>query len=167
PSALTNALDQAAGRAEIVIMTGGLGPTKDDRTKQTLCDYFGGKLILDEQVLEHVQNLFFRLKRPMPDSNLRQAEVPDNCTVLFNKEGTAPGMWFERDRRIYISLPGVPYEMKALMTGQVLPMLLEYFYDQLTPIIHRTLVTTGIGESHLAELIAPVENALPEHIRLA
>src|SRR3546814_17498915 len=111
-------------------MTGGLGPTKDDRTKQALCDYFGGKLIVDNEVLEHVRTIFSRLKRPMLDSNLRQAEVPDNCTVLFNKEGTAPGMWFQREGRIYVSLPGVPYEMKALMTEQVLPRLAEYFRDR-------------------------------------
>src|SRR3546814_11935836 len=99
PLDLKNALDQASGRAEVVIMTGGLGPTKDDRTKQALCDYFGGKLIVDNEVLEHVRTIFSRLKRPMLDSNLRPAEVPDNCTVLFNKEGTAPGMWFQREGR--------------------------------------------------------------------
>src|SRR3546814_2165530 len=148
-------------------MTGGLGPTKDDRTKQALCDYFGGKLIVDNEVLEHVRTIFSRLKRPMLDSNLRQAEVPDNCTVLFNKEGTAPGMWFQREGRIYVSLPGVPYEMKALMTEQVLPRLAEYFRDQLTHILHRTLVTAGIGESHLAERSEETTSDLQSLMRIS
>src|SRR3546814_17583279 len=113
-------------------MTGGLGPTKDDRTKQALCDYFGGKLIVDNAVLEHVRTIFSRLKRPMLDSNMRQDEVPDNCTVLFNKEGTAPGMWFHRKGRIYVSLPDVQYYMMALMNEQILPQPAAYFREQQT-----------------------------------
>lgn len=167
PEVLKKALDEASCRADVVIMTGGLGPTRDDKTKQTLCAYFGGKLVIDEGTLENVNSIFSRLKRPMLDSNLRQAEVPDNCTVLLNKLGTAPGMWFEKEGRVYVSLPGVPYEMMGLVSGQVLPMLQEYFRTRLMAIVHRTLVTTGVGESYLAEMIAPVETALPSHIRLA
>ncbi|QEC53685.1 nicotinamide-nucleotide amidase [Anseongella ginsenosidimutans] len=167
PAVLENALEEASRRADIIIMTGGLGPTKDDRTKQTLCGYFGGKLVLHEKVLENVKTIFSRSNRPLLDSNMRQAEVPDNCRVLLNSQGTAPGMWFEKEGRVYISLPGVPFEMMGLAGEQVIPMLKEYFRDRLEPVLHKTLVTTGIGESFLAELVAPAENFLPPYIHLA
>src|SRR5690606_24640631 len=137
------------------------GPTRDDKTKQTLSRYFGGKLVLHPGALENVKRIFSRTNRPLLESNIRQAEVPDNCTVLLNKQGTAPGRWFEREGKIYVSLPRVPYEMKALVIEQALPMLKGYLQERLSPVLHPTLVTTGIGESFLAERIAPVETALP------
>lgn len=167
PAILKNALDEASRRADIIIMTGGLGPTKDDRTKQTLCGYFGAKLVLHAAVLENVKMVFSRSGRPLLDSNMRQAEVPDNCMVLLNRQGTAPGMWFEKEGRVYVSLPGVPFEMMGLAGEQVIPMLKEYFRNRLEAVLHKTLVTTGIGESFLAELVAPAEDSLPPYIHLA
>lgn len=167
PEVLKKTLDQASERADIIIMTGGLGPTKDDKTKQTLCSYFGGKLVLHEGALENVKTIFSRYNRPILDSNIHQAEVPDNCTVLLNKQGTAPGMWFEKQGKVYVSLPGVPFEMMGLADEMVIPMLKSYFNGRLDPVLHKTLVSVGIGESFLAELIAPVENSLPPYIHLA
>src|SRR5450755_4385558 len=114
-----NALDEEGRRSSVILITGGLGPTADDITKPLLCEYFGGKLIVDEQVLAHVKYLFekvFKRTPPFLDRNLKQAEVPDVCTVLHNARGTAPGMWFEKEGTIYVSMPGVPFEMKGLMT---------------------------------------------------
>ncbi len=161
-----NALDEESKLADIVLITGGLGPTADDITKQLLCDYFGGKMVIDEATLTHVTHIFANvLKRPMIERNAKQAEVPDVCTVLKNEVGTAPGMLFERDGKIFIAMPGVPHEMKWLMTNQVLPLIPTKFT---TPFIeHRTLLTAGIGESFLAELIKNFEEALPSTIKLA
>ena len=131
-----------------------------------LCQYFGGKLIIDEDALGNVKNIFENiLKRPLIERNLKQAEVPDVCTVIQNKRGTAPGMWFEKQDKIYISMPGVPHEMKGMMTASVLPKLKDRF--ALPPIIHRTLLTAGIGESFLAERIKDFETTLPTNIKLA
>lgn len=159
------ALDEESKESEIVLITGGLGPTADDITKPLLCDYFGGKMIVNEMVLEHVKNIFLRLKRPIIDRNLKQAEVPDVCEVLMNMRGTAPGMLFRKGNKIFISLPGVPYEMKGIFTDHVLPLLQKAF--QLPFIIHRTLLTAGAGESFIAERIQDWEAKLPEHIKLA
>jgi nicotinamide-nucleotide amidase len=159
------ALDEESKESEIVLITGGLGPTADDITKPLLCDYFGGKMIVNEKVLEHVKNIFIRLKRPIIDRNLKQAEVPDVCEVLMNMRGTAPGMLFRKGKKIFISLPGVPYEMKGIFTDHVLPLLQKEF--QLPFIIHRTLLTAGAGESFIAERIQNWEAKLPEHIKLA
>jgi len=163
-----NALDAESKESDIIIITGGLGPTADDITKPLLCKYFGGTLIVNEEVLTHVKYLFDKVYRrpgPMLERNLKQAEVPDVCTVLHNARGTAPGMWFEKDGKIYISLPGVPHEMKGLMINEVLPRIPKYF--QLPFIIHRTAFTMGTGESMIAEKIKEFESGLPEHIRLA
>jgi len=163
-----DALDAEGKESDIIIITGGLGPTADDITKPLLCKYFGGKLIVNEDVLTHVKYLFdkvFRRPGPMLESNLKQAEVPDVCTVLHNARGTAPGMWFEKDTKIYISLPGVPHEMKGLMTNEVLSRIPKYF--QLPFIIHRTAFTMGTGESMIAEKIKEFETSLPEYIKLA
>jgi len=163
-----NALDAESKESDIIIITGGLGPTADDITKPLLCKYFGGKLIVNEEVLEHVKYLFEKVYRrpgPMLERNLKQAEVPDVCTVLHNARGTAPGMWFEKDGKIFVSLPGVPHEMKGLMTNEVLPRIPKYF--KLPFIIHRTAFTMGTGESMIAEKIKDFESALPEHIKLA
>jgi nicotinamide-nucleotide amidase len=170
-----NALDQESIRSNIILITGGLGPTADDITKPLLCKYFGGKLIMHQPTLEHVTYLFEHVfKRPMPllDRNRKQAEVPDVCSVLKNEVGTAPGMLFvrktnegEKNEKIFISMPGVPIEMKTLMKNEVLPLLQQRF--QLPHIGHRTLVTAGAGESFIAEMIKDFETALPGYIKLA
>jgi len=159
------ALDEEAKHSSIVLITGGLGPTADDITKPLLCDYFGGKMIVNEEVLQHVKNIFLTLKRPLIERNLKQAEVPDTCEVLMNQRGTAPGMIFRKADRIFISMPGVPHEMKGLMTADVLPLLQKEF--QMPFILHRTLLTAGAGESFIAERISTWEEALPPHIKLA
>ncbi len=161
-----HALDEESKDADIILITGGLGPTADDITKPLLCEYFGGMLIVDENALTSIKNIFTNiLKRPMIERNLKQAEVPDNCKVIQNKRGTAPGMWFEKNGRIYISMPGVPHEMKGMMTDDVLAELQQHF--KLPAIAHRTLLTAGIGESYLAEHILNFETALPAYIKLA
>lgn len=162
------ALDEEGKQSDIIIITGGLGPTADDITKPLLCKYFGGKLIVNEDVLKHVKYLFevvFRRPAPILDRNLKQAEVPDVCTVLHNARGTAPGMLFKKEEKIFISLPGVPHEMKGLITSEVIPYLLSVF--KMPAIIHRTVFTFGQGESMLAELLKDFEPSLPPHIKLA
>ncbi|MES1216861.1 MAG: CinA family nicotinamide mononucleotide deamidase-related protein [Bacteroidota bacterium] len=163
------ALDEESKTASIIIITGGLGPTADDITKPLLCKYFGGKLIVNEDVLNHVKYLFekvyHRVGGTILERNLKQAEVPDVCTVLHNARGTAPGMLFQRDNTIFISLPGVPHEMKGLMTDEVIPRLQQKF--QLPAIIHKTAFTFGMGESMIAEKIKDFEAALPSNIKLA
>src|ERR1700754_3195221 len=159
------ALDEEFNRASIILITGGLGPTADDITKPLLCDYFGGKMVVSQEALDNVKKIFEKLQRPMIARNLQQAEVPDNCTVIPNHRGTAPGMWFEKEGRIFVSMPGVPHEMKGMMTDSVIPALQKHF--QLPFITHRTLLTAGIGESFLAEHIKEFEEALPPSIKLA
>lgn len=159
------ALDEESQQASIILITGGLGPTADDITKPLLCDYFGGKLVVDEGAKQNVIDIFTRLKRPIIDRNLKQAEVPDVCTVIPNKRGTAPGMWFEKEGRVYVSMPGVPHEMKGMMTDVVIPKLAQQF--TLPHITHRTLLTAGVGESFLAELLMGFESQLPAHIKMA
>ncbi|NCI46177.1 competence/damage-inducible protein A [Sediminibacterium soli] len=160
------ALEQETQTASLILVTGGLGPTADDITKQLLCAYFGGSMIVHKPTLARITRLFETvLKRPMIERNARQAEVPDVCTVLENERGTAPGMLFERDGKIVISLPGVPSEMKWLMEHKVLPVIPAYFNTGV--VRHRTLLTAGIGESYLADQIQDIEEALPANIRLA
>ncbi len=159
------ALDEEFRRASIILITGGLGPTADDITKPLLCDYFGGKMIVSKEALDNVKKIFERLQRPMIERNLQQAEVPDVCTVIPNGLGTAPGMWFEKEGRIFVSMPGVPHEMKGMMTDSVIPALRQHF--KLPFIAHRTLLTVGIGESFLADHIKTFEEALPAAIKLA
>jgi nicotinamide-nucleotide amidase len=169
-----NALDQESKQAQIILITGGLGPTSDDITKPLLCKYFGGKLIVDEAAKQNVIDIFTRFNRPVTSRNLLQAEVPDVCTVIQNKRGTAPGMWFEKphassasgeDKVIFVSMPGVPHEMKGMMEEYVIPQLAKQF--TLPFIEHRTLLTAGVGESFLADLIQDFEETLPENIKLA
>lgn len=163
-----NALDEESRHADIILITGGLGPTADDITKPLLCEYFGGKLIVNEMVLAHVKNLLekvFRRQAPMLDRNLKQAEVPDVCTVLHNAMGTAPGMWFQKEGKVFVSMPGVPQEMKGIMKEHVLPLLQQHF--NMAAIVSQTLLTFGIGESYLAERIKDFEEVLPAHIKLA
>jgi nicotinamide-nucleotide amidase len=162
------ALDDESAVSNVILITGGLGPTADDITKPLLCEYFGGKMITDKATLEHITYLFTEVfKRPLPllESNRRQALVPDVATVLKNEVGTAPNMLFEKDGKIFISMPGVPHEMKAAMNNHVLPLLQQRF--QLPYIGHRTLLTAGIGESFLAERIKGFESNLPSNIKLA
>jgi len=203
------ALDDQSKDCDLIIITGGLGPTADDITKPALCEYFNSKLIVDEGALQNVKDIFTKLNRPLIERNLKQAEVPEKCIVLHNKRGTAPGMWFgpspkasplvqdgakapsrwEGDNQseslenistklsssprggaqgpgpIIISLPGVPHEMKGLMMNSVIPNLKESF--DLPVVVHRTLLTSGIGESMIAESISVFENDLPSHIKLA
>lgn len=162
---ILHALTEQSRDCQVIIITGGLGPTADDITKPTLCAYFDSRLIIDEGSLNNVTEIFARLNRPMIERNLKQAEVPDNCQVLPNKRGTAPGMWFEKEGVCYVSLPGVPHEMKGLMTDSVLPRLRNRF--ELPAVLHRTLLTSGIGESSIADTLSDFEKELPPHIKLA
>lgn len=162
---ITEALKLAEGRADVILITGGLGPTKDDVTKVTMARYFHMGFRRDQATLDHVTNIFTSLNRPMIEMNRRQADVPDGCTVIRNKNGTAPCMWFEQNGKIYVSMPGVPFEMMYLMTEEILPRLKSAF--KLPAIFHKTILTAGIGESFLAQEIEAIENALPEHIKLA
>ncbi len=159
------ALDEESQQASIILITGGLGPTADDITKPLLCAYFGGKMVVDEGAKQNVIDIFTRFNRPIIERNLKQAEVPDVCTVIPNLRGTAPGMWFEKEGRVYVSMPGVPHEMKGMMTDVVIPRLAQQF--TLPHILHRTLLTAGVGESFLAELLMDFEAQLPAHIKMA
>lgn len=163
---IRQAMKEAASRAQIIIITGGLGPTKDDITKYTFAEYFDDELVMNEQVLTHVEELFSRLKRtPMSDLNREQAMLPSKATVLHNRYGTAPGMWMEKEEKVYISLPGVPYEMENLMEEEVIPRLQKRFKRPF--IYHKTMLTTGLGESAVANRLLAFEDALPTHIKLA
>ena len=153
-------------KIDVVLITGGLGPTKDDITKKTFCDYFNDSLIEDEKVLQHVKDIIEGFyKRPITQLNKDQALVPSKAKVLFNKMGTAPGMWMEHENTVFISMPGVPYEMKYLMDNEVIPNLVEKFERPF--IVHQTIMTYGRGESLIAEQIEDWENNLPSFIKLA
>ncbi|MBO4936479.1 MAG: competence/damage-inducible protein A [Alistipes sp.] len=162
---IVETLDRALAQSEVVIITGGLGPTKDDITKHTLCDYFGSTLRYDEVEAEHIRTMLAARNIAFNELNRGQAMVPECCTVLHNAHGTAPGMWFEREGRVVISLPGVPFEMQHLIDESVMPRLAAHF--ELREIVHRTMITFGIAESILAERISAWEEALPEYIHLA
>lgn len=163
---IRDALDEESRHSHIVLITGGLGPTADDITKPLLCDYFGSSMVTDENVLKHLTYLFEQVfKRPLTDINKKQAEVPESCTVIHNARGTAPGMLFEKNNVVFVSMPGVPHEMKGMMTDSVIPLLKKKFSHGF--IRHKTLLTAGIGESYLAEHISAWESALPSHLRLA
>lgn len=162
---ITTTLDQALSTTDLTIITGGLGPTKDDITKHTLTAYFNSELVYNQEVGDFVSQLLARRGIAFTELNRGQAMVPKCCTVLHNAHGTAPGMMFERDGKIVISLPGVPFEMRHLIDDKVIPMLAERF--TLKSIIHRTMITSGIPESLLAERIAAWEDALPEILHLA
>ena len=159
------ALDESAAEADVVLITGGLGPTSDDITKQTLCEYFKTRLVINEDVLRMIEDMMRRRNFGMNDNNRRQAEVPESCRVLRNEAGTAPGMWFEKDGTVYVSMAGVPNEMKYLMNEHVLPELNKRFISQ--RIIHRNIMTYGTFEAKLAELLTGFESGLPNNIKLA
>jgi nicotinamide-nucleotide amidase len=163
--AIRAALDQEAASADLILLTGGLGPTADDVTKPTLCDYFGGQLVVDEGVLTHIKGIMSRWGRPFLERNLKQAEVPDVCRVIHNSIGSAPGMWFEKEGTVYVSMPGVPFEMKQMMTDILLPEFSHRFAGQ--AIVHDHIFTIGEGESFVAERIKDIEAQLPSYIGLA
>ncbi len=163
--AIIDGIEHAATTAQIVIMTGGLGPTKDDITKKTLAEMFDSPMSLHQATHDRIAAYFTKLGREMPPAMLDQATLPERATILANKVGTAPGMWFERGDQVWISLPGVPFEMEYLMTNEVLPRLASRFQSR--PIVHRTLLTAGEGESNIARRIEIFEDSLPQHIKLA
>lgn len=165
-SHILEALNEAKVRADIIIITGGLGPTKDDITKDCLCEFFEDKLINNEEVLKHIEFLFEKyIDTPISDLNRKQAMLPSKALALMNKFGTAPGMWFESEGKAYVSLPGVPFEMKALIEDEVIPRLQQNFKRPV--ILHKTVLTYGMGESAIAEKIEAWEDGLPPYIRLA
>ncbi len=164
------AMAEAESRAEIVLISGGIGPTRDDITKHTMCEFFNTQLVFNMDAYHDVEEIFARRGYPVTELNRQQAELPENCLSIENKLGTARGMWFEKERdgggkTIFVSMPGVPFEMKAMMTGHIIPWLKKTFQ---TPFIyHKTMLTQGIGESFLAAQIDDWEKALPGHIKLA
>lgn len=163
---ILDTLAQLQNQVDLVIITGGLGPTKDDITKKTLCDYFGDTLVVNKEVEAHVIDLIERvMNRPASQMNKDQALVPSQCTVLHNKVGTAPGMWMKKGNTVFISLPGVPYEMKYLVENEIIPKVVKEYKRPY--IIHKTILTYGQGESLVAERIENWENNLPEFIKLA
>lgn len=165
PGHIVATLDRLIGTTDVVIMTGGLGPTRDDLTKETLVEYFGGKLVVNEEVLKKIEAFFKSRGRAVIESNRRQALVPDNCIILPNPNGTAQGMWFTKDKTQVISIPGVPYEMKPLAEDHIIPRLREAY--KVPDVMHRTIMTQGVPESYLAEMIQRWENALPDCMKLA
>jgi len=158
------ALKEAETHADIILMTGGLGPTRDDITKTTLCEYFNTKLVFNQEAFDNVDRIFRARGYNLTLLNRAQADIPGNCTALLNENGTAPGMWFEENGKIYASMPGVPFEMKGIMTTHILPRLQKLTQ---TTIVHRTILTHGVGESFLAAKIEAWETALPGFIKLA
>jgi nicotinamide-nucleotide amidase len=163
--AIIQSIDKAGIRANLILITGGLGPTRDDITKNVLAGYFGGKLARNDEALGMIKDFLASRGVDMNELNLGQAMIPDNCLVIPNRWGTAPGMWFRKDNKDIISMPGVPYEMKGMMTGFVLPELRKKY--NLPVIIHRTIVTQGIPESQLARLLQRYEDTLSKEVRLA
>jgi nicotinamide-nucleotide amidase len=162
---ILEALNESKSRADLILITGGLGPTKDDITKKTLAEYFKTGYRLDQDALENVKRIFLKYKAPLLEINIKQAEVLDNCVTLLNLNGTAPGMWIEHEDKIFVSMPGVPFEMMYMMEEQVIPKIKQAF--KLPIILHHTILTAGIGESILAEKIESIEDSLPKHIKLA
>jgi len=163
---ILDALKEAQNRVDIVILTGGLGPTKDDITKHTIAEYFNDTAVIEyPEVVAHIKELFKRINHPFKEIQRYQAQLPSKATYLKNRFGTAPGMWFYENDTVFVSLPGVPYEMKGLMSHEVLPRIQQEF--ELPCIIHQTIMTYGAGESIIAERIADFENGLPKNIKLA
>lgn len=162
---IIHTLSEATGRSDVILITGGLGPTSDDITRLALCEFFNTILVPDKKVLEMIEKMLVRRNFPMNENNRRQAEVPQSCRVLYNATGTAPGMWFEKGGSIFVSMPGVPLEMKHIMTEHVLPELKKRFTSQV--IVHRNIMTYGTAEARLAELLTGFEAGLPPQIKLA
>ena len=163
---ILNAFKEAQSRADIVIITGGLGPTKDDITKKTIAKYFNNKEIIEyPEVIDHIKKMFNKYNIPYNKVQQYQAQLPSKAILLMNKMGTAPGMWFYENNTVFVSMPGVPYEMKGLMKNEVIPRIQEQF--KLPFIIHKTVMTYGQGESVIAERIEDWANKLPDFIKLA
>ncbi|MFT4543569.1 MAG: nicotinamide-nucleotide amidase [Bacteroidia bacterium] len=162
---IQSSLAEAEKRADIVLITGGLGPTKDDVTKKALAEYFNCDYTFYPEIAEHISRLFARFGKEITEINRLQAELPSACKALQNNQGTAPGMWFEKEETVFVSMPGVPYEMKGIMKDHVLPMITEKF--KVPTIIHKTILTMGMGESWLSEHISDWEDELPHEIKLA
>lgn len=163
--AIKNAMAYGEANADVVLITGGLGPTKDDITKKTFADYFNVPLVQDKAALENVISFFKKYGREILPVNELQALVPEGCEMLLNKKGTAPGMWMERNNTIFVSMPGVPYEMKYLMEAEVIPRIVQRF--ELPFIVHETMMTQGLGESFIADRIEDIEENLPSVLKLA
>lgn len=162
---IIDAVRESMARSELTIITGGLGPTKDDITKRVLAEFFDSPMVCHTETYERVERMMAARGIAFNDLNKGQAMVPEKCSVLPNHKGTAPGMWFGREGRVVVSLPGVPFEMEALMTESVLPRVREHF--ALSSVVHRTAITYGLAESMMAEHIAEWEDALPPHLHLA
>ncbi|AHM59582.1 competence/damage-inducible protein CinA [Flammeovirgaceae bacterium 311] len=162
---ILSAFAEAEKRADAIIITGGLGPTADDLTRPVMAEYFGTSLSMHAATLEHIRQLFDKRGFNFTERNQLQAMLPESCTPITNNWGTAAGMWFEREGKIFISMPGVPHEMKNMMEHSILPLLKQYFKTQV--LHHRTIKTSGIGESWLADEVKEWEEALPQHIKLA
>ncbi len=162
---IVNALNEALKRTKLVLITGGLGPTRDDITKYTLATYFNSSLVRNKKVYEQIEKMLKKRLIPMNDLNRKQADVPERARIFLNYAGTAPAMWFEQERKVVISLPGVPYEMKDFMTKQILPSISQYFKTPV--IIHRNILTYGTFEAKLAEILSGFEDQLPPEIKLA
>ena len=162
---ITGTLDRLIGKVDLVLMTGGLGPTKDDLTKDVLTRYFGGSLVVNGEVLATIEEFFRKRGRTLIESNRRQALVPDNCRVLPNNHGTAPGMWFTKEHTQVVSMPGVPYEMKPMLLEQLLPAMTDQM--GIPALVHKTIMTHGVPESYLAEMIGDWEDGLPDCMKLA
>ena len=163
---IIEALEASKKRANITIITGGLGPTKDDITKHTLCEYFNDSLVLNQEILDHIEEIFAKyVPTPINNQNRKQALLPSKAKILKNDHGTASGMWFQEKNHIFISLPGVPFEMKSLINNKVVPAFQTHF--ELPFILHKTAITYGLGESAIAERIEKWENDLAPQIKLA
>jgi len=162
---ILDVLKIAESKSDVIIITGGLGPTSDDITKQTLCDFFGTHLIIDKEVLAMIEVMMKKRGIPMNENNRKQAEVPADCKVLKNIRGTAPGMLFEKEGKVFISMPGIPYEMQYIMTEHVIPDLINRF--KLQNVIRRNIMTYGLPEARLAEKLTGFEESLPGEVRLA
>jgi nicotinamide-nucleotide amidase len=162
---ILTALAEAKERADVILITGGLGPTKDDITKNTIAEYFNVGMVQNQEALDNVAQIFAKYNRPLLEVNIKQADIPANCEVIINNNGTAPGMWFNVDGKIYVSMPGVPHEMMYMVEETVIPKLKATL--KLPVITHKTILTVGEGESFLAEKIADIEDSLPSHIKLA
>lgn len=163
--AIVQSLDNKLQSADVVLMTGGLGPTKDDVTKKAICEFFGVDMVFHQPTYDRILKLFEKWGRSSTEAHRLQCYMPANAELLYNKMGTAPGMWFEKDGKVLVSMPGVPYEMKYLMEHRVIPKLIETFPGQ--PIVHRTIQTVGEGESRIAARLEDIESNLPDHIKLA
>ncbi|MEO1713955.1 MAG: CinA family nicotinamide mononucleotide deamidase-related protein, partial [Bacteroidota bacterium] len=163
--AMISGIDEALAKADVVLMTGGLGPTKDDVTKKAIAKYFGVGFVFSDETYDRILRFFEKIGRPTTDAHRNQCFMPQNAELMTNKMGTAPGMWFAAGEKVLVSMPGVPYEMKYLMEYEVMPRLQEQFPSD--PILHRTILTVGEGESRIAQRIEDLEDALPPEIKLA